>query len=101
MRSLKPIILVLMMALGLTVALARITLAAPHTQKQHRTRPVVRNVTVITDSRLDAPARYGIGKLIDALHTKGIAVSQGRDNLRGSGLVILAGLGAGSGPAAN
>ncbi len=60
----------------------------------------VKKVTVIADTALGEPARYGIQKLEAALRDKGVEVSEGDDQISGSDLVLLAGLGAGTGAAA-
>ncbi len=56
---------------------------------------------MIADATLDAPARHGIGKLEEALRAKGLLVSEGSGQLNGSDFVIVAGLAAGRGPAAD
>lgn len=60
----------------------------------------VRVVSVITDSALDSPARYGITKLEEALRAKGVKVTESSGALAGSDIAIVAGLGTGSGAAA-
>ena len=56
---------------------------------------------MIADATLDAPARHGIGKLEEALRAKGLLVSEGSGQLNGSDFVIVAGLAAGRGRAAD
>jgi hypothetical protein len=89
-------------AVGLVVALASPVGVLASSQN---TSPVpsafVRKVTVVADSTLDAPARYGIQKLEGALRDKGIAVNEGGKSLGDSDLTILAGLGTGPGAAAD
>ena len=60
----------------------------------------VRTISVITESTMGAPARYGITKLEEALRAKGVNVTEGRGALAGSDFAIVAGLGTGSGAAA-
>jgi len=60
----------------------------------------VRRITLIADSGLDAPARYGIQKLEAALRANGVAVSEDASQLSASDLVLLAGLAGGRGAAA-
>lgn len=59
----------------------------------------VKSVAVISDASLDAPARFGVNKLIDALRIKGLTVVDSND-LNGSDFVILVGLANGNGAAA-
>ena len=49
-------------------------------------------VTVIIDGTLDAPARYGLGKMEDALRAKGLAVTEGASAPGGNSLLVLAGV---------
>ena len=60
----------------------------------------IRKVTLIADAGLDEPARYGIQKLEAALRAKNVAVSEGEDQVSGSDVVLLVGLGTGRGAAA-
>lgn len=90
-------------ALGMIAmaGLASLAVAAPIPQDTSPARSVqVRKITVIADPTLDASARHGVGKLIEALRAKGVAVDEDAKQLGRADLVILAGLGSGSGPAA-
>src|SRR5436190_16514213 len=49
-------------------------------------------VTVVIDGTLDAPARYGLSKMEDALRAKGLTVKEGASAPAGNSLVVLAGL---------
>ena len=53
----------------------------------------VNKVAVIADTALGEPARYGLRKLEAALRAKAIEVSEGEDQVSGSDLVLLVGLG--------
>src|SRR5690348_12639069 len=59
----------------------------------------VKNVAVISDTSLDAPARFGIGKLVDALRMKGLTVVDS-GNISRSDVAILIGRATGNGAAA-
>jgi hypothetical protein len=94
---LKHIILPAMLAAGL----ANLAVQAANSQKTASAPfPAVKKVAVIADATMDAPARWGIQKLEEALRAKGIGVSEGADQLNGADLVLLVGLSAGRGPAA-
>ena len=60
----------------------------------------IKKVALIADAALDEPAWYGIQKLEAALRAKNIAVSEGEDQISGSDVILLAGLGTGRGAAA-
>lgn len=60
----------------------------------------VKKVVVIADAAMGEPARYGLGKLEDALRAKDIAIAEGEGQLSGSDLVLLAGSRDGGGAAA-
>ena len=102
MSSLKQIIIPVIIATVLAIDFTNLVVkgASPQATSQAPLTKV-RRVAMISDSALDAPARYGIGKLVDALRAKGILVNDNREQLSGSDLVILAGLGAGPGAAAS
>ena len=101
MTSLKRILIPVIVATVLAIDFTNLVVKGASSQA---TSPAplteVRKVAVIADSTLDAPARYGLQKLVDALRAKGIAVDEGGNQLSGSDLAILAGLGAGPGAAA-
>lgn len=59
---------------------------------------MLRKVNVIADPTLDAPARYGVHKLVDALRAKGLQVTEDATSKRGD-LTILAGISSNGGPA--
>lgn len=60
----------------------------------------IKRIAVITDLKMDAPARHGLQKLEEALRAKGIGTEEGSSHLAGSDFVILAGLAGSGGPAA-
>jgi hypothetical protein len=106
MRRALPIfkVIVLPVLLALGIAIEGASVASEDPQQNHPlpapATKAVRRVTVIPDSKLDAPALYGIRKLEESLRAKGIAVAEGSARLDGSDFVILAGLGTSKGPAA-
>jgi hypothetical protein len=55
----------------------------------------VKKVAVIAETTLGGPARYGLGKLEDALRAKNIEVAEGEGRLSESDLILLVGLGHG------
>jgi hypothetical protein len=60
----------------------------------------VKKIAVISDAALSEPGRYGVRRLQEALRDKGVAVSEGEDQVSGSDVVLLMGLGTGRGAAA-
>ena len=79
MPSPKHILLPLILAVGISVEITSLALEGATPQKA--VPAPVRKVAVIADSTLDAPARYGVRKLVDALRAKGVAVSSSMPQL--------------------
>ncbi len=60
----------------------------------------VKKVAVVADAALSEPGRYGVQKLEAAMRGKGVAVVEGEDQVSGSDVVLLLGMGTGRGAAA-
>jgi len=60
----------------------------------------IKRVAVIVDAGLGKPARYGVGKLEDALRARDVVVSEAEDQVGASDLVLLTGLANAHGAAA-
>ena len=90
-----------LVAAGVAIGAASVAIEAASPQRTASSPAIaVKNVAVIADATLDAPARHGIRKLEEALRAKGVTVSEGGGQLIGSDFVVLVGLGASHGPAA-
>ena len=56
-------------------------------------------VAILTDATPDGPVRYGLTKIEEALRAKGFSVQQGRDAVKASAFVVLAGIRSANGAA--
>ena len=67
---------------------------------RHAMPAAVRTVVVLTDPALTTPARHGVDALEGALRAKHVIVSEDATQIARADVVVLAGLTAGTGPAA-
>ena len=93
LRIFKLFVLPACIAGVMTVETASLVTQAAGPQATPGSGGAIKKVTMIADSGLDGPARYGIGKLEAALRAKGVAVSEDETQVSGSDLVLLAGIG--------
>lgn len=99
--TIKLVVLPALVAAGLAIGAAGVALDAAGPQRNAPgPATVIKNVTVIADATLDAPAWHGIRRLEEVLRAKGVAVSEDGGRLNGADFVVLAGLGTSRGPAA-